>query len=60
VTLEGAGIVRVFDLDPEHGWIALEWAPAGASFRLYRASRAQADRHLPPRRGTQPLCGAAR
>jgi serine/threonine-protein kinase len=30
VLLEGAGIVRVFDLDPDHGWIALEWAPAGA------------------------------
>lgn len=30
VHLEGAGIVRVFDLDAESGWIALEWAPAGA------------------------------
>jgi serine/threonine-protein kinase len=30
VMLEGAGIVRVFDVDPDHGWIALEWAPAGA------------------------------
>jgi len=29
VMLEGPGIVRVFDLDPEHGWIALEWARAG-------------------------------
>ena len=28
--LEGAGIVRVFDVDPDAGWIALEWAPAGA------------------------------
>lgn len=30
VALEGVGIVRVFDVDPDHGWIALEWAPAGA------------------------------
>jgi serine/threonine-protein kinase len=30
VLLDGAGIVKVFDLDPEHGWIALEWAPGGA------------------------------
>jgi eukaryotic-like serine/threonine-protein kinase len=30
VQLEGPGIVRVFDVDPEHGWIALEWAPTGA------------------------------
>jgi hypothetical protein len=30
VALEGKGIVGVFDVDPEHGWIALEWAPLGA------------------------------
>jgi len=29
VQIEGPGIVRVFDVDPEHGWIALEWAPLG-------------------------------
>lgn len=29
VALEGPGVVRVFDLDPEHGWIALEWAAKG-------------------------------
>lgn len=29
VQLEGRGTVRVFDVDPEHGWIALEWAPGG-------------------------------
>lgn len=26
VMLEGPGVVRVFDLDPDHGWVALEWA----------------------------------
>jgi hypothetical protein len=28
--LSGPGIVRVFDLDPQQGWLALEWAPLGA------------------------------
>jgi len=28
--LAGPGVVRVFDIDPEHGWIALEWARGGA------------------------------
>ena len=28
--LAGPGIVRVFDADPSHGWLALEWAPLGA------------------------------
>jgi eukaryotic-like serine/threonine-protein kinase len=28
--LAGPGIVRVFDADPAHGWLALEWAPLGA------------------------------
>lgn len=30
VMLEGPGVVRVFDVDPDHGWLALEWASAGA------------------------------
>jgi serine/threonine-protein kinase len=30
VQLAGRGIVRVFDVDPEHGWLAMEWAPLGA------------------------------
>ncbi len=28
--LAGPGIVRVFDADPAHGWLALEWAPLGS------------------------------
>ncbi|WP_394822394.1 protein kinase domain-containing protein [Pendulispora albinea] len=28
--LAGPGIVRVFDVDPDRGWIALEWAGGGA------------------------------
>jgi len=30
--LAGPGVVRVYDVDPEHGWIALSWAKLG-SFR---------------------------
>jgi serine/threonine-protein kinase len=30
VQLAGRGIVRVFDVDPEHGWLAMEWAALGA------------------------------
>ena len=29
-SLAGPGIVRVFDIDPDHGWIALTWAARGA------------------------------
>jgi len=28
--LEGPGVVRVFDIEPSEGWIALEWATLGA------------------------------
>jgi serine/threonine protein kinase len=30
VSLQGEGIVRVLDVDPEHGWLAMEWAAMGA------------------------------
>jgi hypothetical protein len=30
VALAGEGIVRVFDADPEHGWLCMEWARLGA------------------------------
>lgn len=56
VLLEGAGIVRVFDVDPEHGWIALEWAPAGA-LREPIKSR-DAARLLPIERWALPLATA--
>lgn len=29
-SLAGPGVVRVLDVDPEHGWLAIEWAPLGA------------------------------
>lgn len=37
VALEGPGVVRVFDLDPEHGWLALEWAQHGTLRESIRA-----------------------
>jgi serine/threonine-protein kinase len=56
VMLEGAGIVRVFDLDPEHGWIALEWAPGGALREQIRGRELQ--RLLPMDRWALPLANA--
>jgi eukaryotic-like serine/threonine-protein kinase len=35
--LAGPGIVRVFDVDPEHGWLAMEWARLGTLKTLFRA-----------------------
>jgi serine/threonine-protein kinase len=56
VALEGAGIVRVLDVDPEHGWLALEWAPAGALREAIRAR--DLGRLLPIERWALPLAGA--
>ena len=56
VMLEGAGIVRVFDVDPDHGWIALEWAPAGALREPIRAR--DMARLLPIERWALPLAVA--
>jgi serine/threonine-protein kinase len=30
VTLAGEGVVRVFDVDPDRGWLAMPWVPLGA------------------------------
>jgi serine/threonine-protein kinase len=40
VALAGEGVVRVFDLDPDQGWIALEWARGGTLRTLLRAPNA--------------------
>jgi eukaryotic-like serine/threonine-protein kinase len=37
VELAGLGVVRIYDVDPDHGWIALEWAPLGALRERLRA-----------------------
>lgn len=54
--LEGAGIVRVFDLDPNQGWLVLEWAPDGA-LREPIHERAT-EQLLPIERWALPLASA--
>jgi predicted Ser/Thr protein kinase len=44
-SLEGPGVVRVFDVDPNDGWLALEWAASGALRDLLRKDRRS---ELPP------------
>lgn len=56
VMLEGAGIVRVFDVDPDHGWIALEWAPGGALREPIRSK--DVARLVPIERWALPLANA--
>jgi len=56
VALEGPGVVRVFDLDPDHGWLALEWAQHGT---LREHIRARNMTHLLPiERWAYPLAVA--
>ena len=51
--LEGPAVVRVFDLDPDHGWIALEWAMHGTLRESVRAR--DLTRLLPIERWALPL-----
>jgi len=54
--LAGPNVVRVLDADPEHGWLALEWAAGGALRDAIRARRAEALR--PIERWAVPLAAA--
>jgi serine/threonine-protein kinase len=56
VLLSGPGIVRIFDVDPRQGWIALEWAPLGALGTLIRLRRLEVL--LPLQRWAIPLAAA--
>ncbi|MBS2013079.1 MAG: serine/threonine protein kinase [Deltaproteobacteria bacterium] len=56
VALEGPGVVRVFDLDPEHGWLALEWSQFG-TLREHIRTR-DLSRLLPIERWAAPLAQA--
>jgi serine/threonine-protein kinase len=56
VALEGPAIVRVFDVDPEHGWLALEWAAHGTLREKIRAR--DVARILPIERWAAPLATA--
>ncbi len=48
--LAGPGILRVLDIDPDHGWLALEWAPLGTLRDHVRARL-----HAPPSTGPSLL-----
>jgi serine/threonine-protein kinase len=52
VSLAGPGIVRVFDVEPDQGWLALEWAPLGA---LREVVRAKSRELVPFERWALPL-----
>jgi len=54
--LEGPAVVRIYDLDPEHGWLALEWAMFG-TLREHIRTR-DASRLLPIERWAVPLAQA--
>lgn len=56
VALEGPGVVRVFDLDPDHGWLALEWAQYGTLREHVR--KRDLSRLLPIERWAVPLANA--
>jgi serine/threonine-protein kinase len=56
VQLEGPGIVRVFDVDPDHGWLALEWAQGGTLRERIRDKDLR--RLLPIERWAVPLAQA--
>jgi serine/threonine-protein kinase len=55
VALAGPGIVRVFDVDPQHGWLAMEWARLGAVRTLLRQREPAL---LPIGRWAEPLARA--
>jgi eukaryotic-like serine/threonine-protein kinase len=55
VSLAGPSIVRVFDVDPDQGWVALEWAPFGALRELVRAKSLDL---VPIERWALPLASA--
>jgi serine/threonine-protein kinase len=56
VSLSGPGIVRIFDVDPDHGWLALELAPLGAIRDRARAK--DTATLLPIERWALPLADA--
>ncbi len=53
VALAGPGVIRVFDVDPERGWIIMEWLPGGALKRWL--GRAERDVLWPVERWFVPL-----
>ena len=56
VDMAGPGVIRVFDVDPERGWIIMEWLPGGALKRWLK--RAELDVLWPIERWYVPLVAA--
>ncbi len=54
--LAGPGVIRVLDVDPDHGWLALEWAPLGSLRQRLRG--AEVASLLPIERWALPLAEA--
>ena len=54
--LAGPHVVRVFDVDPDHGWLALEWASLGALREHIRGK--DRDALVPIERWALPLAQA--
>jgi serine/threonine-protein kinase len=55
VALAGPGIVRVFDVDADNGWLAMEWARLGTLRALLRGGGAGNARFRPIRGWAAPL-----
>jgi serine/threonine-protein kinase len=56
VALQGPGVVRIFDANPEHGWLVMEWAQRGALRALLREEDVASLR--PIERWARPLATA--
>jgi serine/threonine-protein kinase len=56
VSLRGPGVVGVLDVDPDHGWIALEWSKLGTLRAMVRAGEVQSL--MPLERWARPLAEA--
>jgi serine/threonine-protein kinase len=56
VDLAGEGVVRVYDVDVDHGWLAMSWAPLGALGPRLRARDAAVLQAI---RGWAPALAAA-
>jgi serine/threonine-protein kinase len=54
--LAGPGVLRVFDADPEEGWIALEWVPRGSVRDML--ARGEVAALAPVERWARPLARA--
>jgi tRNA A-37 threonylcarbamoyl transferase component Bud32 len=54
--LAGPGVIRVFDVHPQQGWLVMQWASVGALGTLLRTR--EAPGHAATFAGTEPLAWA--